>query len=102
MVITGYPRLFSPEFGAYYGASASEQVALNEGADLLNAVIAEAAAEHGFQFVDVTPRFLGHGANAPEAWITGLTDPAAFHPNINGYRAYTAALTSQINPSQLR
>jgi hypothetical protein len=75
---------------------------LNEGADLLNGVIAEAATEHGFQFVDITKRFLGHGVNAPEPWILGPFDPGAFHPNTDGYEAYTAAVTAAINPSQLR
>ena len=101
VVVTGYPRLFSPENGDYYGASVAEQQALNDGADLLNGVIASAAAAHGFQFVDVTRRFVGHGANSPAPWINGPGD-GAFHPNRHGYQAYTAALTSQINPNSLR
>lgn len=102
VVVTGYPRLFSSEFGRFLAASAAEQEALNDGADLLNDVIAEAAAEHGFQFVDVTERFQGHGVNAPDAWILGPFDPGAFHPDSDGYEAYTAALTAAINPSRLR
>ena len=102
VVVTGYPRLFSPEYGAYLGASVAEQQTLNEGADLLNATLARAAATHGFQFVDVTKRFLGHGVNAPDAWILGLLDPGAFHPNAEGYETYTAAVTSAVNPSRLR
>jgi len=102
VVVTGYPRLFSPEYGAYLGASVAEQQTLNEGADLLNATLARAAATHGFQFVDVTKRFLGHGVNAPDAWILGLLDPGAFHPNAEGYETYTAAVTSALNPSRLR
>ena len=102
MVITGYPRLFSPEYGPFLAASAAEQQSLNDGADLLNGVIAEAAADHGFQFVDVTKRFLGHGVNAPDAWILGPFDPGAFHPDTDGYEAYTAALTAAINPSRLK
>jgi len=102
VVVTGYPRLFSPEYGVFLAASAPEQEALNDGADLLNGVIAEAAAEHGFQFVDVTKRFLGHGVNAPDAWVLGPFDPGAFHPNTAGYEAYTAAQTASINPSRLR
>lgn len=101
VIITGYPRLFSPEFGDYHGASTGEQAALNDTADLLNTVIATAAAEQGFQFVDVTNRFVGHGANAPAAWIRGPGD-ASFHPNLHGYRAYRAALTSQFHPSTLQ
>ena len=102
VVVTGYPRLFSPEDGAYLGASVTEQQTLNDGADLLNATMARAAATHGFQFVDVTKRFLGHGVNAPDAWILGLLDPGAFHPNAEGYETYTAAVTSAVNPSRLR
>ena len=102
VVVTGYPRLFSPEFGPYVQASPAEQQAMNDGADLLNAVIAAKAAEYGFQFVDVTKRFVGHGVNAPEPWILGLTDPGLFHPNLSGYRAYAAAVTSSVNPRDLR
>jgi lysophospholipase L1-like esterase len=102
VVITGYARLFSPEYGAFLGASPAEQQALNDGADLLNAVMADAARAHGFQFVDVTERFIDHGVNAPDAWILGPFDPGAFHPNAEGYKSYTAAVTSAVNPSRLR
>ena len=96
VIVTGYPRLFSPKYGAYYGASVAEQRALNDGADLLNQVIARAAASHDFRFVSVTKRFRNHGANAARPWILGLTDPARFHPNAPGYRAYTAAVGNAI------
>jgi lysophospholipase L1-like esterase len=103
VVVTGYPRLFSPEYGSFLGASTAEQAAMNGTADLLNSVIAGAAVAHGFQFVDVTKRFVGHGVNAPEPWINRPFDPAgAMHPNLDGYEAYAASLTSQINPARLR
>jgi lysophospholipase L1-like esterase len=102
VVVTGYPRLFSPEHGPFLRASAAEQEALNEAADLLNDVIAEGAAAHGFQFVDVTQRFLGHGVNAPDAWILGPQEPGAFHPDADGYAAYAGAVTAAINPTQIR
>lgn len=102
VVVTGYPRLFSPKYGDYFNASPTEQQAMNEGADLLNAVTAEVAGEYGFQFVDVTKRFVNHGVNAPEPWVLGLTDPGLFHPNQSGYRAYAAAITSSLNPRDLR
>jgi lysophospholipase L1-like esterase len=101
VAVTGYPRLFSPEYGAYLGASPAEQVALNAGADVLNGTIAAATARPRFQFVDVAPRFDGHGVNAPEAWILGAADPARFHPNVNGYKAYTAAVNSALGPVKL-
>lgn len=96
IVVTGYPRLFSPYYGPYLGASAPEQRALNDGANLLNKVIATAAKKHRFTFVDVTNRFRGHGVNAPHAWVTGPYDPAAFHPNADGYRAYTRAVAASL------
>ncbi len=102
VVVTGYPRLFSSEYGAYYNASPGEQEAMNDGADLLNAVISRAADEYGFQFVDVTQRFTGHGVNSSDPWVLGLTDPGRFHPNLAGYRAYTAAVTSSLNPRDFR
>lgn len=100
--VTGYPRLFSPDHGEVLGASPAEQVALNDGADLLNATIRTAAEAHGYTFVDVTQRFLDHGVNAPEPWLIWPTNPGSFHPNASGYRAYAAAVTAAIRPSDLR
>ena len=96
VVVTGYPRLFSPYYGPYLGASAPEQRALNDGANRLKRVIATAAKKHHFTFVDVTTRFRGHGVNAPSPWVLGPFDPAAFHPTLAGYRAYTSAITSSL------
>ena len=98
VVVTGYPRLFSPEYGAYLAASSAELSALNAAADTLNSVISAAAARAGFQFVDVRKRFDGHGANSPDPWILGPTDPGAFHPTVEGYEAYTAAVNSALGP----
>lgn len=112
VVVTGYPRLFSPEHGDYAGVipgagvpylvTVAEQELLNDGADLLNTVIAQVAAEHGYQFVDVTRRFAGHGVNAPDAWITGVDHAVPFHPTVEGQHAYGVALRSQISPTDLR
>jgi lysophospholipase L1-like esterase len=101
VVVTGYPRLFSPEYGGYLMASPADQRRLNAAADLLDSVIKARAEAHGFQYVDVRKRFDGHGVNAPEPYVLG-PGPGSFHPNVEGYEAYTAALTSQINPTTLR
>jgi hypothetical protein len=61
-------------------------------------VIVAAAARAGFQFVDVRKRFDGHGANAPDPWILGPSDPGRFHPTVDGYKAYTAAVNSALGP----
>lgn len=102
VLVVGYPRLFSPEYGDYLGASTAEQQALNDGADLIDSVIAAAAQAHGFQFVDVTRRFDGHGVNSDDPWITSPSDPAALHPNTEGWQALTAAVTAAYRPGQVR
>jgi lysophospholipase L1-like esterase len=103
LVTTALPaRLVSPEYGDFLHATVAEQEQLNAGADLLDSVMAQAAAAHGFEFVDVTKRFLDHGVNAPEAWINGPLDPAPFHPNPDGYQSYTAAVTATFKPALLR
>jgi lysophospholipase L1-like esterase len=102
VLVIGYPRLFSPEYGAFLAASPQAQQALNDGADLLNGVIAAEAARHGFQFVDVTKRFADHGVNAPDPWIQGPFSLGPFHPNAAGYAAYAAAVTAAVNPARLK
>ena len=102
VLVIGYPRLFSPAYGAYLAATPQRQQALNDGADLLNGVIATAAASHGFQFVDVMKRFADHGVNAPDPWIQGPISPGPFHPNAEGYAAYAAAVTAADNPARLK
>lgn len=111
VVVTGYPRLFSPEYGSYVvplspsfalEATVAEQQLMNRGADVLNATIRGVAEAHGFQFVDVTKRFEGHGVNAPEAYLFGATDPVPFHPDVAGQHEYGVALRSQISPTSLR
>ncbi|WP_273652539.1 SGNH/GDSL hydrolase family protein [Cellulomonas fimi] len=98
VVVAGYPRLFSPEHGAYLAASVDELRALNAAADTLATVVSAASDRSGFRYVDVRKRFDGHGANAPDPWILGPTDPAAFHPTADGYAAYAAAVTSALGP----
>ena len=115
VVVTGYPRLFSPEFGDFTGTvnlppfgelpfhvSVTEQKVMNGLADRLNAAIAGAAVAHGFQYVDVAGRFAGHGVNATEPWIGGPDDPEQLHPTVEGQQAYGVALRAAIRPSDLR
>ncbi|GAB4077622.1 hypothetical protein GCM10028781_23890 [Nostocoides australiense] len=92
VLVTGYARLFSPEYGDYvtpYGTvTAAEQQLMNDGAHLLNSVIAARAAAHGFTFVDVTKRFDGHGINAPEPWLLGLGPSCALRTRYSAVRRW--------------
>ena len=74
----------------------------HNGADLLNRGIAQAAARHDLDFVNVTKRFRNHGVNAPRPWILGALDPGRFHPNTKGYRAYTSAVAATLRSARLK
>jgi lysophospholipase L1-like esterase len=100
IVTTGYPRFFetTPECAAVPPASLAKRKALNETVDLLNVVIARQSRHAGARFADVQPRFTGHALCGADSWITGLTDPAAFHPTAAGYRAgYLPALRKVVD-----
>lgn len=93
VVVTGYPHLFSPEFGTTLTVPGSplvltptEQQILNEGTDILNEIIRIQAQAAGFSYVDVVDRFEGHGLGSPDPWIQPLTDPARLHPTAKGYK----------------
>lgn len=100
IVATGYPHFFQTtvDCAAVPPASLVKRRALNETVDVLNGVIAGRAGRAGIGFADVRPRFAGHGLCGTDPWITGLTDPGAFHPTATGYRAgYLPALRAAID-----
>lgn len=105
VAVTGYPHLFSPEFGNPVIPVAS-QTAFNAGTDALNAVIRSQAEAHGYTFVDLVPKFQGHGLGSPAPWITLSADPRAIdnlHPTAEGYKSgYFPAVRSAVNVAQLQ
>lgn len=113
VVVTGYPHLFSPEFGNEVIFSSPDsgdvvfplasQVAFNVGTDALNTLIRTRAEAYGFVFVDVVPAFDAHGLGSPRPWITfqpGAADN--LHPTARGYRSgYYPAVRSAVALSRL-
>lgn len=89
IIVTGYPHLFSPEFGNAPLLSLEAQELFNAGTDALNDVIEDRAEAAGFDFVDVTKRFDKHGIGSPEPWITftGFTAIDDLHPTAKGYQS---------------
>lgn len=89
VIVTGYPHLFSPEFGNAPLLSLEAQELFNAGTDALNDVIEDRAEAAGFDFVDVTKRFDKHGIGSPEPWITftGFTAIDDLHPTAKGYQS---------------
>jgi lysophospholipase L1-like esterase len=96
IVVTGYPYLFDPLTSLPTDPMSAFIAQAKDLADGLNLSIANAAADTGADYVDVTTVFAGHGALAAPAdrWINFVGDPdALLHPNAKGYEAYLAALS---------
>ncbi|WP_299167189.1 SGNH/GDSL hydrolase family protein [uncultured Arthrobacter sp.] len=110
VVVTGYPHLFSPNYGATFFVPAidletglplqdqsgapvpplpltpAEQQIINAGTDELNKVIRAEAKKAGFTYVDVVKRFNNHGLGSPQPWIQPFTNAGALHPTAKGYK----------------
>ncbi|MEA5362309.1 SGNH/GDSL hydrolase family protein [Amycolatopsis sp., V23-08] len=88
VVVLGYPRLFETADPCAGAPDRDSRVALNRGADALDAVTAEAASRAGFTFADVRDEFAGHGiCTTGTPWIQGVVNPLSnsFHPLADGY-----------------
>jgi lysophospholipase L1-like esterase len=102
VVVLGYPILFDTSSAScgLTGMSLTKRRALNEGAQLLNDIIAARAQAAGFTFSDVRDEFAGHGICAPTPYLNGLTvvpPQNSFHPNATGYtNGYLPALASAL------
>ncbi|MGK5678071.1 SGNH/GDSL hydrolase family protein [Actinoplanes sp. URMC 104] len=102
VVVLGYPRLFDTSSAScgLTGMSLAKRRTLNEGADVLNDVIAARASAAGFVFSDVRDEFAGHGICSSSPYLNGLTvtpPQNSFHPNLNGYtNGYLPALVSAL------
>jgi lysophospholipase L1-like esterase len=89
VAVTGYPYLLDP----VVPASGS----VNYGVFVLNGIISGvvAASGPGFDYVDVTDEFAGHGIGSQDEWIVDPFLPGAFdafHPNAAGHAAYAEAI----------
>ena len=92
VIVLGYPRLFdlAPSCADPLVPNLTRRAKLNEGADVLNAVIEKTVSKQpGFSFTDVRGRFAGHGVCSADPWINGPSVPpsvGSYHPNQVGYR----------------
>ncbi len=113
VVVLGYPQLF-PEKSAeqhcfrLHGFVISlfddgEQNYLNHEADVVDGVIAKAAAKAGFYYLSSISTFRGHAqCAAGTPYLNGITGPnghglvgsGSFHPNSAGHRAYADLLST--------
>ncbi|MFE9406588.1 SGNH/GDSL hydrolase family protein [Streptomyces sp. NPDC006530] len=86
VVVLGYPHLFAPHRTCARGMTEPKQATLNAAVDVINRVMSQRAAQHGFTFGDVTRRFAEHGVCSTSPWIHPLTLPVSesYHPTTDG------------------
>ncbi len=106
----GYPRLFPevPDCIDLAPFGTAEAALFNEGADLINDVIAQAAEEAGVHFIDMRNRFDGGHPCTPGislnsylnwgvALVRGQPLTHSFHPTQRGQEVYAQALATRIS-----
>lgn len=101
IVVVGYPEGFDAT-GTRCGLnllSPAHELELNQTVDLLDGVIQNQAALHGFVFVDPRPAFSTHELCSSSPWLNNVTLPviATFHPNIAGESAYAQLVEGAIS-----
>jgi lysophospholipase L1-like esterase len=109
VVVLGYPLLFPerpaaqrcPELDSSFDPG--EQDYFNREFELLDRVIAHAAAVDRFHYASALAAFRGHAPCEPHPYMNGITDPGqfgvrfgegSFHPNAAGQRDYARLLRS--------
>ncbi len=100
VVVLDYPRFYDLDVYFCVGLSDEDRRKINEGADVLDGVIADAAARHGFVFADVRAGFAaGHEiCDGSDSWLHSVDwgDPVqSYHPTADGQAGgYLPVLTA--------
>lgn len=93
VVVLGYPHLFTKtgQTCNFNAPTSTNEKSLNNTADLLDGVIANRAAAHGFTYVDPRSAFQSHEVCSSSAWLNGQSNPLSesYHPNISGQNDFT-------------
>jgi lysophospholipase L1-like esterase len=97
VIVVGYPYLF----GTNCTPKDTGMRRLIPPTDLLDATIAQAAARHGFQFIDPRAAFRYHSECDEDPWLNHLLThemTKSFHPNAAGYEAYARLVRAVLAP----
>ena len=88
VVVLDYPELYDlSKSGSCLGLSTSDRVALNGGADDLDAVIQQAAQDNDDMFADVRSQFTGHEICDSSSWLHSVdifAISSSYHPTAAG------------------
>ncbi|MFF7359962.1 GDSL-type esterase/lipase family protein [Streptomyces sp. NPDC008125] len=86
VVVLSYPHFYKISGSCILGLSENARKAINNGADVLNSVIAKRAANAGFTYSSVVDEFTGHELCSGDAWLNSVTLPVynSYHPKAAG------------------
>ncbi|MEW2623003.1 SGNH/GDSL hydrolase family protein [Streptomyces sp. NPDC048106] len=87
VVVLGYPHMYTLNVFCI-GLSATKHAKINEGSDVLNGVIAQRAAAHGFTFGDVRTTFSSHEICSGDDYLHSLVVSPfweSYHPTAAGH-----------------
>ena len=103
VVVLGYPVFYQLNVFFCIGLSATSRAKIDEGINVVDTRIAEAAGRHGFTFADVRPAFVGHQLCSGSKWLhaVDLADiQESYHPTATGQsQAYLPVFTAAAGSS---
>ena len=100
VVVLGYPDFYRLHVWYCVGLGGSSRARIDDGIDVLDQVLADAAVAHGFTFADVRPTFADHQLCSGHKWLHAvdlahLTE--SYHPTADGQaQGYLAAFTAAV------
>jgi hypothetical protein len=89
IVLVGYPDFYDLNASVCIGLSRGDHQAIDTGINLLDSVIATAAANNGAVFADPRAQFSGHELCDGAGWLNSLTIPIgnSYHPTATGQKS---------------
>jgi lysophospholipase L1-like esterase len=87
IAVLGYPDFYDlSNSSGCIGLSTAKRTAIDQGADVLDGVISEAATRNGDVFRDVRGNFAGHEICDSSSWLHSVTIPIneSYHPTASG------------------
>ncbi len=89
IVLAGYPDFYDLNVSFCFGLSSGDHRAIDTGINLLDGVLATAAAGNGDVFADPRAQFSGHELCDGAGWLNSLTIPigSSYHPTATGQKS---------------
>ena len=98
VVVADYPVFYDLAQSGCVGLSSTSRTKIDEGINLVDGLISDAAARHGFAFADVRADYAGHQICDDDSWLHSLNFAdvsESYHPTADGQAgAYLPAFSA--------